>query len=61
MRGFYIVEAISVTAGQIKGVDPYNNESQIVDIILADSEEDAIDVVQEDLKIMAMRIGMKKL
>lgn len=50
MRGFYIVEAIPVTAEQIRGVEPYNIERQIIDILLADSEEDAIDLVREDLK-----------
>ena len=50
MRGFYIVEAMPVTAGQIRGIEPYSNKSQIVDIVLADSEEDAIDTVQDDLK-----------
>lgn len=50
MRGFHIVEAMPITAGQIRDIESYNNEYQIVDIILADSEEDAIDLVQDDLK-----------
>lgn len=51
MKGFYIVEALPVTAGQIRGVEPYNyNEIQIVDIVQANSKEDAIDLVQDDLK-----------
>lgn len=50
MRGFYIVEALPVNAGQIRGIEPYGDERHIIDILIADSEEDAIDLVRDDLK-----------
>lgn len=49
-KEFYIVEAVPVTAGQIRGIEPYNSgESQIVDFLMAETEEDAIELAQDTL------------